>query len=169
MKRRGTILVLFSMLALCLQGCGDKVEGDARTKWAAFQTEQIAAIQAGYAEQELKPYGFENEIVRVKDLPHKFEGLIRFKRGNVLQEQSYAFIHGSWKPLEYASPEDKKAAKERQQKIERLEREINELKGEIEKEEEALIAYKARLESLKAKKTEVQKLQAALEELKGNR
>ena len=39
MKRPDRILVLLSLLALCLQGCGDEEKGDAMAKWAAFQTD----------------------------------------------------------------------------------------------------------------------------------
>ena len=168
MKRPDTILVLFSLLALCVQGCGDEEKGDAMAKWAAFQTEQIEMIQGTCGGEDLEPDDFESSIVEVKDLPYRFKGLLRFKRGNIFQEQSYAFVDGNWEAVKYVDPKDKKAEKEVQRQIERIEEEIKELNKKIEKEEKDLLAYKERLENLEAKKTEVQELQAALEELKGN-
>ncbi len=116
----------------------------------------------------MKPHDFESNFFEVEDLPYRFKGLIRFKRGNILQEQSYAFVDGNWEAVKYIDPKDKKAEKERQQQIEKIEKEIKELNKKIEKDEEDLLAYKERLESLEAKKTKAQELQAALEELKGN-
>jgi hypothetical protein len=168
MKRLDTILVLISLLALCVQGCGDKEKGDATAKWATFQTEQTEAIQAEYGEEVLKPHDFESNFFEVKDLPYRFKGLIRFKRGNILQEQSYAFVDGKWEAVKYVDPKDRKAEKQRQQQIEKIEKEIKELNKKIEKDEKDLLVYKERLEKLEAKKTEAQELQATLEELKGN-
>jgi predicted ribosome quality control (RQC) complex YloA/Tae2 family protein len=168
MRRLETILVLLSVLALGLQGCGDEEKGDAAAKWSVFQTEQIETIQASCSGEGLAPHDFESSFLEVKDLPYRFKGLIRFKKGNVFQEQSYAFVDGSWAAVKYIDPKDKKAEKERQQQIEKIEKEIKELNKEIEKNEKDLLAYKERLESLELKKTEAQELQAALEELKGN-
>jgi len=168
MKRPDTILVLLSLLALCVQGCGDEEKGDAMTKWAAFQTEQIEKIQGTCGGEALEPDDFESSIVEVKDLPYRFKGLLRFKRGNVFQEQSYAFVDGNWEAVKYGDPKDKKAEKERQQQIEKIEKEIKELNKKIEKDEKDLLVYKERLEKLEAKKAEAQELQATLEELKGN-
>ncbi len=168
MKGLETILVLFSVLALGLQGCGDEEKGDAAAKWSVFQREQIETIQAACGGEDLKPTDFESSFLEVKDLPYRFKGLIRFERGNVFQERSYAFVDGSWQPVKHVGPKDKKAEKERQQKIESIEEKIKELNKEIAKDEEALLEYRERLEGLKAKKTEAETLQATLEDLTGN-
>lgn len=168
MKRPDRIIVLLSLLALCVQGCGDEEKGDAMAKWAAFQTEQIQTIQGTCGGEDLEPHDFEGNVVEVKGLPYRFKGLLRFKRGNVFQEQSYAFVDGNWEAVKYIDPKDKKAEKERQQQIEKIEKELKELNKKIEKDEKDLLVYKERLEKLEAKKTEAQKLQATLEELKGN-
>ena len=168
MKRPETILVLLSLLALCIQGCGDEEKGDAMVKWAAFQTEQIETIKGTCGGEGLEPDDFESSVVEVEDLPYRFKGLLRFKRGNISQEQSYAFVDGNWEAVKYIDPKDKKAEKERQQQIEKIEKQIKELNKKIEKDEKDLLVYKERLEKLEAKKTEAQELQATLEELKGN-
>ena len=168
MKRLGTILVLISVLALGLQGCGDEEKGDAAAKWAAFQAEQIETIQASCSGEGLTPHDFESSFLEVKDLPYRFKGLIRFKKGNVFQEQSYAFVDGSWTAVKYVDPKDKKAEKVRQRQIEKIEEQIKELNKEIAEDDKALLEYKERLERLEEKKTEVETLQATLDELMGN-
>lgn len=165
MKRSGATLILFLVLAFCLQGCGDKEKGEAMAKWATFQAEQVATIQAEHSGDELIPYDFEQEFLEVEDLPYRFKGLISFKRGSIFQEQSYAYMDGIWTPVKYLGPEDKKAEKQRRQNIERIEKRISDLTEEIEKEEEDLDEYRERLERLEAKKTELETLQAELEEL----
>ena len=168
MKRLGTILVLISVLALGLQGCGDEEKGDAAAKWAVFQAEQIETIQASCSGEGLTPHDFESSFLEVKDLPYRFKGLIRFKKGNVFQEQSYAFVDGSWTAVKYVDPKDKKAEKARQQEIEKIEKQIKELNKEIAKDDKDLLEYKERLERLEEKKTEVETLQATLDELTGD-
>jgi hypothetical protein len=168
MKRLQTVFVLLSVLALGLQGCGDEEKGDAATKWAAFQAEQIETIQATCGGEGLKPHDFETSFLEVKDLPYRFKGLIRFKKGNVFQEQSYAFVDGSWTAVRYVGPKDKKAEKARQQEIERIKKEVKKLNKEIAKEDKDLLEYKERLERLEEKKTEVETLQTTLDELSGN-
>ena len=168
MKRVETILVLISVLALGLQGCGDEEKGDAMAKWAVFQAEQIETIQASCSGEGLTPHDFESSFLEVKDLPYRFKGLIRFKKGNVFQEQSYAFVDGSWTAVKYVDPKDKKAEKARQQEIEKIENKIKELNKEIAKDDKDLLEYKERLERLEEKKTEVETLQATLDELTGD-
>lgn len=168
MKRFGAILILLSVLTLCLQGCGDKEKGEAMARWAAFQAEEIEKIQASFDAEEQKPFDFQQKLLEVEDLPYRFKGLISFRRGSVFQEQSYAFIDGSWTPVKYVGPKDKKAEKARQQKMEGIEEEIRELTKEIEKEEKALAAYQQRLEQLETKKSTLETLQAELEELKAD-
>ena len=168
MKRLETILVVISVLALGLQGCGDEEKGDAAAKWAAFQTKQIETIQASCSGEGLTPHDFESSFLEVKDLPYRFKGLIRFKKGNVFQEQSYAFVDGSWTAVKYVDPKDKKAEKARLQQIEKIEKKIKELNKEIAKDDKDLLEYKERLERLQKKKTEVQTLQATLGKLTGN-
>jgi flagellar motility protein MotE (MotC chaperone) len=116
----------------------------------------------------LKPHDFESSFLEVKDLPYRFRGLIRFKKGNVFQERSYAFVDGSWTAVKYVGPKDKKAEKARQQEIERIEEKIKTLNEEIAKSDKDLLEYKERLERLEEKKAEVQTLQATLQELTGN-
>ncbi len=168
MRRLETILVLLSVLALGLQGCGDEEKGDAAAKWSVFQTEQIETIQASCSGEGLTPHDFESSFLEVKDLPYRFKGLICFKKGNVFQEQSYAFVDGSWTAVKYVDPKDKKAEKARRQQIEKIEKKIKELNKEIAKDDKDLLEYKERLERLEEKKTEVETLQATLEELTGN-
>ena len=168
MKRLGTVFVLLSVLALGLQGCGDEEKGDATAKWAVFQAEQIETIQASCSGEGLTPHDFESSLLEVKDLPYRFKGLIRFKKGNVYQEHSYAFVDGSWAAVRYIDPKDKKAEKARQKQIEEIEKKIKELNKEIAKDDKDLLEYKERLERLEEKKTEAETLQATLDELTGN-
>jgi|GEM_PF-3113863 len=168
MKRFEMVLVVLSVLALGLHGCGDEEKGDAAAKWAAFQAEQIERIQVSCGGEGLTPHDFESSFLEVKDLPYRFKGLIRFKKGNVFQEHFYAFVDGSWQAAKYVGPRDKKAEKERLQKIERIEEKIRELNKKIARDEKDLLEYKERLERLEEKKTEVETLQATLEELTGD-
>ena len=166
MKRLVTIVALLAITAICFVGCGDKAKEEAEAKWEVFKVAETRKIGAEAGQGDPIPYAFDYRISEVDDAAYRFKGFISFKKGNIFQEQSYAFVDGSWLPAKYSQARDEDAREEIEEKIEDLEEKIEDLKDDIEDDLDFLEKYKKRSEELQDKNEELQALQKTLEELK---